>query len=84
MRSGCTIRLRDTGTGIAPEHLPHIFEAFFTTKEERHRTGLGLPIAKSILERHGGSIRVESAPNQGTEFVVSIPYRRDQQSQGDK
>lgn len=81
---GCSVRLRDTGTGIAPEHLPHIFEAFFTTKEERHRTGLGLPIAKSIVERHGGSITVDSAPNRGTEFTVTLPFRRGGKSQGDK
>lgn len=80
---GCSIRLRDTGSGIAPEHLPHIFEAFFTTKEERHRTGLGLPIAKSILERHGGAITVDSAPNRGTEFTVTLPFRRDGNAQGD-
>jgi len=80
----CKIRLRDTGTGIAQEHLPHIFEAFFTTKEARHRTGLGLAIAKSIVERHGGSITVESVPKEGTEFIVTLPFRRNGSPQGGK
>jgi len=79
----CLILLRDSGAGIAPENLPHIFEAFFTTKETGHRTGLGLPIAKSILERHGGSITVESAPNEGTEFIVMLPFHRDGGPQGE-
>jgi two-component system NtrC family sensor kinase len=69
----CLIRVRDSGAGISPEHLSQIFEPFFTTKEDQHRTGLGLPIARSIVERHGGSIEVQSAVGRGTEFVVKLP-----------
>ncbi|HYL85040.1 MAG TPA: ATP-binding protein [Candidatus Angelobacter sp.] len=67
------IRFRDTGTGIPPEVLPHIFDPFFTTKENQQNTGLGLAVAHSILEQHGGSISVKSAPGQGSEFLVSLP-----------
>jgi hypothetical protein len=69
----CRIRIRDTGTGIAPETVEHIFEPFFTTKEFRHSTGLGLPIAKGIVERHGGALEVESQTGKGTEFRFSLP-----------
>ena len=67
------VRVRDTGSGISPEVLPQIFEPFFTTKEDQHRTGLGLAIAKNIVERHGGRIEVQSEPGQGTEFTVVLP-----------
>ncbi|MBI2955867.1 MAG: HAMP domain-containing protein [Acidobacteria bacterium] len=67
------IRVRDTGSGIPPEALPHIFEPFFTTKENAHRTGLGLAVARSLVEQHGGSIGVESTPGQGTEFIIALP-----------
>jgi len=67
------VRVRDNGTGIPPEVLPQIFEPFFTTKEEQQRTGLGLAVARSIVEQHGGEITVESAPGKGTEFVVGLP-----------
>jgi two-component system, NtrC family, sensor kinase len=67
------IRVRDNGPGIAPEAAAKIFEPFFTTKEDQHRTGLGLAVAKSILEQHGGSIEVRSTPGEGAEFVVSLP-----------
>jgi len=67
------IRVRDTGPGIPPEVLSQIFEPFFTTKEDQQRTGLGLAVARSIVEQHGGEIAVESAPGKGTEFIVSLP-----------
>jgi len=67
------MRVRDTGQGIRPEVLPQIFEPFFTTKEDQQRTGLGLAVARSIVEQHGGEITVESAPGKGTEFVVTLP-----------
>jgi two-component system, NtrC family, sensor kinase len=67
------IRVRDSGIGIPPEVLPQIFEPFFTTKEEQQRTGLGLAVARSIVEQHGGEITVASIPGQGTEFVVALP-----------
>ncbi len=65
--------IRDTGEGIAPEHLPRIFDPFFTTKPVGEGTGLGLSVTYSIIERHGGAIEVESRPGEGTTFTVTIP-----------
>jgi two-component system, NtrC family, sensor kinase len=67
------LHFRDTGVGIPAEVLPHIFDPFFTTKENQQNTGLGLAVAHSILEQHGGSIAVKSSPGQGSEFIVSLP-----------
>jgi signal transduction histidine kinase len=70
------LKVHDTGKGIAPEDLPQVFERFFRAdkaRPENGETGLGLAIARSIVEAHGGSIRVESAPGAGTTFVVSLP-----------
>jgi signal transduction histidine kinase len=65
------IAFRDTGHGVAPEDLGRIFQPFFTTK---HRgSGLGLPIVKKIVEAHGGSIEITSAPGRGTEAVLRLP-----------
>lgn len=69
------IRIRDTGHGIPPDVLPRIFEPFFTTKEQQMRTGLGLAVARSIVEQHGGSISVQSVPGQGTEFLIRLPFK---------
>lgn len=66
------IEVRDTGTGIPPDVKPRIFDPFFTTKGERG-TGLGLPQVLSIIERHLGSIGVESDPSRGTAFQISLP-----------
>jgi two-component system NtrC family sensor kinase len=72
--AGCVrLRVRDNGMGIPPEVLPKIFEPFFTTKEEQQRTGLGLAVARSIVEQHGGEITVRSQPGEGTEFTVTLP-----------
>lgn len=67
------VAIRDTGCGISPEALPKIFDPFFTTKPVGEGTGLGLSISFSIIERHGGTIRVESHPGAGTTFTVSLP-----------
>jgi two-component system NtrC family sensor kinase len=67
------IRVRDNGPGIAADVLAQIFEPFFTTKADVHRTGLGLAVARSIIEQHGGTILAESAEGAGAEFVVSLP-----------
>jgi signal transduction histidine kinase len=53
--------------------MPRIFDPFFTTKEDQNRTGLGLAVAHSIVEQHGGEISVRSTPGEGTEFSVAIP-----------
>jgi signal transduction histidine kinase len=68
--------VEDNGTGIAPEHLQHVFVPFFTTKGDRNGTGLGLSIVKSIIERHGGEIRVESELGKGTRFLIDLPAWR--------
>jgi two-component system, NtrC family, sensor kinase len=67
------VRVRDNGGGIRPEILPQIFDPFFTTKEDQQRTGLGLAVARSIVEQHGGEIAVQSSPGDGTEFTVLLP-----------
>ncbi|HEU5336602.1 MAG TPA: ATP-binding protein [Terriglobales bacterium] len=67
------LRVRDDGSGIAPEILPQIFEPFLTTKERGHSVGLGLAISHSIVERHGGTIEVHSEVGRGTTFTVRLP-----------
>lgn len=67
------ITISDTGCGIAPEHLKKVFDPFFTTKPVGEGTGLGLSVTYSIIERHGGTINVESDPGKGTTFTVVIP-----------
>jgi two-component system NtrC family sensor kinase len=67
------VRVKDNGSGIPPEVMPRIFDPFFTTKEDQNRTGLGLAVAHSIVEQHGGEITVRSEPGQGTEFQVGLP-----------
>jgi signal transduction histidine kinase len=77
------VAISDTGSGIAPEHLKKIFDPFFTTKPVGEGTGLGLSISYGIVERHGGSITVESRRDSGTTFTVSVPVnakRRAEQS----
>ncbi|MGK7924408.1 MAG: sensor histidine kinase, partial [Spirulina sp.] len=66
------VRIADTGTGISPEVMPRIFEPFFTTKPSGEGSGLGLDIARKIVEKHGGQISVESVPGN-TCFTVSLP-----------
>jgi len=67
----------DTGVGIAPEDLPHVFDRFWRADKVRSRAGggvgLGLSIARSIVERHHGTIDVSSQPGKGTEFTVRLP-----------
>lgn len=67
------VSISDTGSGIAPEHLKKIFDPFFTTKPVGEGTGLGLSITYGIVERHDGSINIESRLGQGTTFTVAIP-----------
>ena len=65
----------DTGLGIEPEHLPHIFERFFKTDAARSQpgTGLGLSIARHIVEAHGGVISATSSFGEGSEFAFTVP-----------
>jgi signal transduction histidine kinase len=67
------ISIEDTGCGIPSETLNHIFEPFYTTKEAGSGTGLGLFISYGIVEKHGGTIDVESELNVGTRFRVCLP-----------
>jgi signal transduction histidine kinase len=67
------VRVGDSGLGIAPDHLKQIFEPFYTTKEVGKGTGLGLSICQNIVERHGGTIGVESEPGKGTTFTIRLP-----------
>jgi CheY-like chemotaxis protein len=73
--AGDQVRLlvQDTGSGIAPEVLPHIFEPFFTTKDVGSGTGLGLATVHSLIEQAGGTIDVQSEPGLGTSFTVLLP-----------
>lgn len=70
------LRVRDTGAGITADALPHVFERFYRADPSRQQdgsSGLGLAIAKGIVEAHGGSITVASAPGRGTTFTISLP-----------
>ncbi len=71
------IRVSDTGRGIPPEHLPKLFQPFFTTKEVGRGTGLGLPQAWGLVRQHGGFIEVESALGRGSTFSVWLPLREE-------
>jgi len=65
--------VRDTGCGISPENLQRMFQPFFTTKPEGKGTGLGLPIVKTILDRHGATLQVDSAVGEGTTLRIAFP-----------
>lgn len=72
------VRIADTGIGIAPEHLPHVFERFYRVDKSRSRagggSGIGLTIARHLVEAHGGHIWVESGgPGQGSVFTFTLP-----------
>jgi heavy metal sensor kinase len=76
-RRTAVLEVRDRGIGIAPEDLPHIFERFYRASKDRSRKidglGLGLSIAQSIAQRHGGEIQMESAPGVGSTVRVFLP-----------
>jgi two-component system sensor histidine kinase HydH len=65
------IQICDTGSGITSEELPHIFDAYYSTRPQGR--GLGLPTAKKIVESHGGMIKVDSVPGKGTSFTIRLP-----------
>jgi two-component system, NtrC family, sensor kinase len=76
-----SVRVSDTGSGIAPEHIQRIYDPFFTTKtapkEGQNRgTGLGLSVTYGIIQEHAGKIRVESDPGSGTTFALDFPLSR--------
>ena len=72
-RQQMLLTVRDTGTGIAPDVCPRIFEPFFTTKASGRNTGMGLAIVQRVVQSHGGSVRVDTVPGQGTAFLVALP-----------
>jgi signal transduction histidine kinase len=76
-----SVRVTDTGSGIAQEHIHRIYDPFFTTKTspaagQNRGTGLGLSVSYGIIQEHGGNIRVESRPGEGTTFTLDFPLVR--------
>ena len=67
------VRVEDTGIGMLPAQIPKIFEPYFTTKQGKSGTGLGLYITKKVVEDHNGSIKVDSTPQVGTTFTIRLP-----------
>ena len=69
------VEVSDTGIGISEDHLPHVFERFYRADEARttEGSGLGLAIAQQLVEDHGGSIRVQSIPGEGSTFTIRVP-----------
>ncbi|HEX8637787.1 MAG TPA: ATP-binding protein, partial [Pyrinomonadaceae bacterium] len=74
-KESVVVAIADTGCGIAPENLNRIFEPFYTTKPVGEGTGLGLSISFGIVERHGGTIAVDTRLGEGTTFTVTLPLR---------
>ncbi|RME68941.1 MAG: sensor histidine kinase, partial [Nitrospirae bacterium] len=72
-RPFAVIKIRDTGQGIPPELIDRVYEPFFTTKDVGKGTGLGLCLAKGVIESLGGEITISSTPGRGTEVTVRLP-----------
>lgn len=70
------VRITDTGSGIPENHVPYIFNPFFRVQRDTEGSGLGLFIVKSMVEAHGGKIRVESIPGEGSSFSFRLPKYR--------
>lgn len=72
----CTISIKDSGKGIPPEDIAHIFDRFYQV-EKKHPTGsgIGLSVARAFVELHGGALEVESEPGKGSDFMVTLPLR---------
>jgi len=79
------VAISDTGPGIPPEHLPHLFERFYRVEESRSRpsggAGLGLAIAHEIARWHGGIIEAQSEPGHGATFTVHLPLQPRREAQ---
>jgi two-component system, NtrC family, sensor kinase len=79
--NGVSVTVRDTGSGIAHEHIQRIYDPFFTTKTVSREgqgkgTGLGLSVTYGIIQEHAGKIRVESRQGTGTTFFLDFPLTR--------
>jgi signal transduction histidine kinase len=70
---GVLIRIRDNGPGISEEIKEKIFQPFFTTKTSGQGTGLGLSLSYDIIKAHGGELKVETEPGEGTTFIIKLP-----------
>jgi signal transduction histidine kinase len=70
---GVALVVTDSGPGIPPEDLSRVFDPLFTTKPPGKGTGLGLPILREVVEAHGGTVRLESRPGEGTTATVRLP-----------
>ncbi|WAK00461.1 sensor histidine kinase [Methylobacter sp. YRD-M1] len=69
------LTVSDTGTGIAPEHLPYLFEPYFTTRSKQGGTGLGLAVVKTLITEMGGSVVAETEFGKGSQFIVHLPWK---------
>lgn len=78
------LEIADTGPGIPPSVLPHIFEPFYTTKEQGKGTGLGLSLAYGIVENHKGLITVSNNPDKGATFKIELPPKANSDGDGEK
>lgn len=78
------IAVSDTGPGIPAEHREHIFEPFYTTKDEGKGVGLGLSVVYGIITQHGGDIEVESAEGGGTSFLITLPASKNDRTAEDR
>jgi histidine kinase len=80
------VHVADTGPGIGPEHLPRLFERFYRADSARSQreggTGIGLAIARSVVEAHGGRIWAESEPGKGSVFTFELPVARAAETRG--
>ena len=77
------VRVRDTGRGIAPEHLPHVFDRYYRADPSRHRApgmpggiGVGLTVARELALANGCRLHVESTTSSGTTFLLEVPRLR--------
>jgi signal transduction histidine kinase len=77
--AGVELRVADSGHGIPDGEIDRVFEPFFTTKPAGEGSGLGLMVARGIVDQHGGSIEARSAAGQGTEFRIELPSAKPQE-----
>jgi signal transduction histidine kinase len=77
-----TATIADSGPGISKQHLSKIFDPFFTTKGQGEGSGLGLTVAKRIIRKFGGDVRIESLEGRGTTCIVTLPSLTTRPSEG--